>query len=309
MTRITTLKHASLTLAAGVLALAGSMAHAQFSSGDREISGSLCVGLDCVNGESFGFDTIRMKENNLRLHAQDTSSSASFPTVDWRLTFNESSNGGLNKFSVDSVDNSASPFTVEFGASTNALYVEADSDIGLGTKDPVVELHIKDGDSPTIRLEQDGSSGFTPQIFDIAANEANFFVRDVTNGSQLPFKIKPGADSNALFVAANNNIGLSTANPDGPLHIRNASTYITLDDSDNNDIWYITHQAGDDGDFEFTSVLNGGAPTLAMSLTPAGKMTLDAGLKVNNACIELDTLACTFAAGTGQTSCVVGACP
>jgi hypothetical protein len=39
---------------------------------DVIVQGSLCVGLDCVNNESFGFDTIRLKENNTRL-SSDTS--------------------------------------------------------------------------------------------------------------------------------------------------------------------------------------------------------------------------------------------
>ncbi|MFT5673241.1 MAG: GH25 family lysozyme M1 (1,4-beta-N-acetylmuramidase), partial [Polaribacter sp.] len=85
--------------------------------------------------------------------------------------------------------------------------------IGLGTDAPVVKLHIADGNSPVLRIEQDASSGFTPQIWDIAGNEANFFIRDVTNGSTLPFRIKPGAPQNALFIAANGNIGLGTATP------------------------------------------------------------------------------------------------
>ena len=40
---------------------------------DFIIQGSLCVGLDCVNNESFGFDTIRLKENNTRIKFEDTS--------------------------------------------------------------------------------------------------------------------------------------------------------------------------------------------------------------------------------------------
>ena len=47
---------------------------------DLIVDGSICVGLDCVNGESFGFDTLRLKENNLRIRAVDTSSTSSFPT-------------------------------------------------------------------------------------------------------------------------------------------------------------------------------------------------------------------------------------
>ncbi|GGX70364.1 hypothetical protein GCM10007385_44210 [Tateyamaria omphalii] len=192
--------------------------YAQNFTSDVIVQGSLCVGIDCSNGESFGFDTIRLKENNLRIRAQDTSNSASFPTVDWQITFNETSNGGANKFSIDDIDNNRTPFTIEASAPSNSLYVDDGGRVGMGTATPVVEAHVVNGDSPTLRLEQNGSSGFTPQTFDIAANESNFFVRDVTNGSQLPFKIVPGADTNSLVIAANNNIGLGTISPDADLH-------------------------------------------------------------------------------------------
>ena len=68
---------------------------------DVIIDGSICVGLDCVNGENFGFDTQRLKENNLRIHFDDTSVSASFPNNDWRIVINDSNNGGLNHFTVE----------------------------------------------------------------------------------------------------------------------------------------------------------------------------------------------------------------
>lgn len=61
-------------------------------------------------------------------------------------------------------------------------------------------MHTVDGDSPTLRLEQDGSSGFTPQTWDIAGNEANLFIRDVTNGSKLPFRIRPNAPTDSLDI-------------------------------------------------------------------------------------------------------------
>jgi hypothetical protein len=187
---------------------------------DTIITFSLCVGNDCVNGESFGFDTVRLKENNLRIHFQDTSNSASFPTNDWRITINDSSNGGGNFFAIDDVSASRTPFRVDAGAPTNSVRVDSAGDLGLGTANPVVDLHVVSGNTPTLRLEQDGSSGFTAQTFDVAANEANFFVRDVTNGSQLPFRIEPGADSNALYIEDTNHIGLGTDNPLGRFHIK-----------------------------------------------------------------------------------------
>jgi hypothetical protein len=73
----------------------------------------------------------------------------------------------------------------------------------MGTSTPVVDLHVKDGNTPTLRLDQDGSDGFTPQVWDMAANETNFFIRDATNGSTLPFRIQPGAPESAIHIFNN----------------------------------------------------------------------------------------------------------
>ena len=190
--------------------------------------GSLCVGLDCVNGESFGSDTERLKENNLRIHFDDTSNSASFPKNDWRLTANDQTNGGAEYFSIDDATAGTTPFRVMAGAGNNALYISnSGGNVGLGTASPVVELHVTDGDSPTMRLEQNGSNGWTPQTWDVAGNETNFFVRDVTNGSKLPFKIKPGAPDNSIYIDADGDIGLGTANPgSNALQVESGDVYI-----------------------------------------------------------------------------------
>jgi hypothetical protein len=196
---------------------------------DLIVDGSACIGQDCVNGESFGFDTLRLKENNLRIKFQDTSSTASFPSNDWQLTANDSSNGGLNKFSIDDVDGGKTPFTLEAGAPSHSLYVDDGGKVGFGTSTPVVDLHAVSGNTPTLRLEQDGSSGFSPQTWDVAGNETNFFIRDATNGSKLPFKIKPGAPNNSLFIAADGDIGLGTQSPGFPIHlITDSSTNATF---------------------------------------------------------------------------------
>jgi hypothetical protein len=186
---------------------------------DLIVTSSECVGFDCVNGESFGFDTLRLKENNLRIKFQDTSSSASFPTNDWQITANDSTNGGLNKFSIDDIDGGRTPFTIEAGAGNNALFIDDNSRVGLGTATPEVDLHILGGDTPTVRLAQDGSMGWIPQTWDVAGNEANFFVRDATNGSSLPFRIRPGAPTSSLDIASDGKVGLGTAIPATGLHI------------------------------------------------------------------------------------------
>lgn len=196
----------------------------QVINDDLIVTFSSCIGNDCVNGENFGFDTLRLKENNLRLHFDDTSNSASFPSNDWRIIANDTSNGGLSYLAIEDSTAGRIPFRIEAGANANALYVEADGDIGIGTANPVVETHIVDGDTPTLRLEQDGSSGFTAQTWDVAGNETNFFIRDVTNGSKLPFRIRPGAPDSSIDIAASGNVGIGTSSPERALHVvENAS--------------------------------------------------------------------------------------
>lgn len=206
---------------------------------DVIIDFSLCVGNDCVNGENFSFDTIRLKENNLRIHFDDTSASASFPSNDWRILANETGNGGRNFLAIEDATAGRIPFRVEAGAPVHSLVVEQDGDIGIKVLDPVVDLHIREGNTPTVRLEQDGSDGFTPQTWDVAGNEANFFIRDVTNGSRLSFKIKPGAPENSLFIAADGDIGLGTTSPatNASLDVNSGSAATVIALSNNNFIW------------------------------------------------------------------------
>jgi hypothetical protein len=185
---------------------------------DAIVNGSLAVGFDAVAGENFGFATILLKENNLRIKFDDTSSSAGFPANDWQLTANESASGGSNYFAIEDLTGAKIPFKVMAGANTDALYVSSSSNLGINTSSPVLDIHIKTGDTPGIRFEQvDG--GWTPQTWDIAANESNFFIRDVTSGSKLPFRIRPGAPTSSIDISATGNVGIGTAAPQRKLHV------------------------------------------------------------------------------------------
>ena len=191
---------------------------------DLVVQGSACIGLDCVNNESFGFDTIRLKENNLRIKFEDTSTAAGFPSNEWQLTANDSASGGQSKFSIEDITGARIPFTVEAGSPTNSLYVDSTGRVGFRTATPVLDLHVTTGNTPATRLEQNASGGFTAQTWDVAGNEANFFVRDVSSGSRLPFRIRPGAPTSSLDVAADGNVGFGTASPISKLDIRGSAT-------------------------------------------------------------------------------------
>jgi hypothetical protein len=217
---------------------------------DVIIQGSLCVGLDCVVNESFGFDTIRLKENNTRIKFEDTSTSTGFPTHDWQLTANDSASGGAEKFSIEDITAATVPFTVRGSAPTNSIFVDSTGRLGLRTATPVLDIHVATSNTPAIRLEQNNSGGFTAQTWDIAGNEANFFVRDVTGGSRLPFRIRPGAPTSSIDIAATGNVGIGTASPtniqsNSPvLHIFGTGPSIRIQDSASGGDWNLLARNG-----------------------------------------------------------------
>ncbi|HVG11272.1 MAG TPA: tail fiber domain-containing protein [Thermoanaerobaculia bacterium] len=200
---------------------------------DLIVQGSACVGFDCVNNESFGFDTIRLKENSTRIKFEDTSV-GSFPTNDWQLTANDSGSGGANKFSIEDIDGAKVPFTITAGAATNSIFVDSTGRLGLRTATPVLDVHISTSNTPGIRLEQTNAGGFTAQTWDVAGNEANFFVRDVTGGSRLPFRIRPGAPTSSIDISASGNVGIGTASPSQKVEIelnQNANTIALIENT------------------------------------------------------------------------------
>ncbi len=57
-----------------------------------------CVGQDCVNGESFGNDTLRLKENNLRIRFHNTLIPEDVLGARWYVEANSSAKGGPSYF-------------------------------------------------------------------------------------------------------------------------------------------------------------------------------------------------------------------
>ena len=190
----------------------------QLIAEDLYVDGSIGLGSDIVDGETFGYNTMIFRENNLRILFDDSSASGSFPFNDWLIEINESANGGTNHFAIKDETALTTPFKIMAGATTNALLIDDNTNIGFGTATPVLELHITDGNTPGIRLDQDGSEGWTAQSWDIAGNEANFFVKDVTN-SALVFRIQPGAPASSLTVRECGNVGIGTWSPEETLHV------------------------------------------------------------------------------------------
>jgi len=190
-----------------------------FANTDVITTGSLGIGYDIVAGESFGFATMILKENNLRIKFDDTSITEGFPANDWQLVANESIGGGANYFAIEDLTGTKVPFKVIAGAPTNSFYLASNGFLGMGTSSPVRSIHIVQGDSPTVRLDQNTLGGYPAQTWDVGGNDANFFVRDVTAGSTMPFRIKPGAPTNSVYISEEGNVGIGTSTPARKLHV------------------------------------------------------------------------------------------
>ncbi|MCG6902278.1 MAG: hypothetical protein LJE68_06305 [Rhodobacter sp.] len=298
----------SMTLALSAAAAAPGLAQTVLTTSNGIIEPSLCVGSDCAPGISFGADTIILKENNLRILFDDTSTAASFPRNDWRLTANDSANGGASKFSIDDVTAGRSVFTVTAGARANALFVDSQGDVGIGTSTPATDIDIKVGDSPTVRLQQDSSSGFAAQTWDMAGNETSFFIRDATGGSTLPFRVMAGgAPSQSLVIDGDGEVGIGAGtNPAAALHVRRSdgsvqvlveetnatnaarqmirlvnkgNPEIEFDNTNINDQWRIST-----GNNFLIKDVDGAATNNVFTLTEAGDLTITGEITTSGSC-------------------------
>ena len=270
----------------------------QVINDDLIVVGSTCSGFDCVNNEVFGLENLLLKQNNNRIKADDTSVSAGFPANDWQIRFNDDASGGLNRFAIEDLTAARIPMTILAGAPDNSLFVDSSGRLGVRTGAPAQTIHAVTGDTPGLRLEQDGSSGFTPQTWDVAGNESNFFIRDVTGGNTLPFRIRPGAPSSSIDVlGTSGNVGMGIGAPAVPLHvfrnngtsqiraeeasatlqsrnmlriINNGASTFRFDNTNTGAVWgFGSRQAG--GDF---FIGNTPGQVFAMLLTPGGNLTI-----------------------------------
>ena len=190
----------------------------QVFNDDLIVDGSLCAGDNCVDGEAFGDDTLRLKEHNVRLRFDDTSTSPNYPQRDWQITINDKVSGGAEKFSIEDLTAASVPLTIEGDAPSHALYVDDQGRVGFGTSTPGQNLHTFSSDSPTLRLEQDGSVGFLPQTWDLVGNEAYFYVEDVSAGT-IPFRVRRTAPDSSLDIHPSGRVGVATDDPEHQLDV------------------------------------------------------------------------------------------
>jgi hypothetical protein len=282
----------------------------------RASAGAVAVLLACASpavAQQVVADNLTLQTGDPQVLFDDTSV---LQANDWRLGKNVSESGSENRFVLEDVTGARTPFQILAGAPTDSFFLSQSGNLGLGTSNPRLKLQMTSADTPAIRLEQTNSS-FGAQTWDIGANEANFFVRDFTTGSRLPFRIRPGAPTSSIDVRGTEgdvgarepaghpgDVGIGTPTPTQALHVKRddgTARLLVEETSTTEDSRVLTDlvnhgpalarftntaadgqdwQAGNRGATDFVIEPSGGSH--AFTLTPSGDATA-AGALLQNA--------------------------
>lgn len=144
--------------------------------------------------------------------------------ADWKIK--TASTGG---FKIRDNANGQDVLQIEPNGIANALYINAQGFIGLGTDSPVAQLDVaKNATGPTIAVRNLGGAGgaqfqMTDQVsgadwkFKVTST-GGFKIRDNANALDV-LQIEPNSAANALYINAAGYVGLGTTNPTERLSI------------------------------------------------------------------------------------------
>ncbi len=188
-----------------------------------------CIGPNCVSGDADSGPVLKLKENGQTglLQIKFEALGAFHPSErQWAIQANDpgAASGANGDFLIRDLTGSKVPFRIGASAPDNALYILYNGNLGLGTLTPAQDVHAISGNSPAVRLEQDGTGGLSARTWDAVGNDVGFFVRDVTNSSTVPFRIRAGAPANSLEVSNLGYVGIGTTSPAAPLHAYASAT-------------------------------------------------------------------------------------
>ena len=198
------------------------------------IDGSLAVGFDAVNGEEFGYNTMILKENNLRILFDDTDDPASgFPDNDWQLVANDSQNGGDNYFSIVDITAGTTPFKVMAGAGDNALYISETGNVGIGTNNPGAKLEV----AGTIKAgsfigDGSGLTGITGATGGVENADNTLIAADTDNNNtgEIVFQTQ---QSTKMIITNDGKVGIGTSTPSVELEVIGTDKFTELQYSGN----------------------------------------------------------------------------
>ncbi len=193
------------------------------------------------------------------------------------------------------------------GAGNNSVIALSQSRVGINTTSPADIVHIYDGSGssgiridsqlPYINLIDNNAAVSGAGNFRIStdgtddSNVGAFIVEDI-NASLVsqgkPFIIQTGADTNSLYIQADNKVGIGTSTPSDDLEVSSANPTIRLNDTDG----YYATIAGSSGSIVLKADVGNAAAGESIQLWTGGSqnMTMDAAGKVGVGTITPETL-------------------
>lgn len=107
---------------------------------DQIVVGKFCQGIDCTNGQTFGNETVRLRENNTRLTFIDMSADPAAQS--WRMVANSRLSGGPDHFQFQ-----VQPDLSETDDGTPVAHfgTAADDGIALGRESEIVDGAVSIG--------------------------------------------------------------------------------------------------------------------------------------------------------------------
>ena len=142
--------------------------------------------------------------------------------IDYRNAANNANNSLIKNVSgtndVNIAETSSTSVKISVNGAANALHIETNGNVGLGTSDPHSTLHVASGDikisnSGRLIADNSGASAVYP-IIDVSTNNLVF---GNTNWSNMQFHV--GSTSNAMYIKNGGNVGIGTSSPASKLEV------------------------------------------------------------------------------------------
>ncbi|MGB1307787.1 MAG: hypothetical protein ACPG6B_02675 [Oceanihabitans sp.] len=201
---------------------------------DVIIDGSLGVGVDSNNGQDFGFDSLVLKENNLRILFDDSDNPAgTMPANDWQIEINDNTNGGESHFSINDITNTTRPFSIAAGAPDNAFFIASNGNVGVGTNVPSAALEVV-GNVKAQSFIGDGSglTGIVGGTGGIANVDDTVIAADTNtdNTGEIAFQTQ---NTTKMIITNAGDVGIGTNAPSEKLEVVGSAKFQSVEATGN----------------------------------------------------------------------------
>ncbi|SEL42162.1 hypothetical protein SAMN04487910_2406 [Aquimarina amphilecti] len=106
------------------------------------VKNRVAIGDDVMTGMDFGENDMILSDDTIGIRFFDTSTSASFPSIDWSIQINDIADNGENYFAINDIDGGRTPFKIMAGAPNQSLEINANGNINIGNLIPTEKIEV-----------------------------------------------------------------------------------------------------------------------------------------------------------------------